>query len=180
MRLTFSEGKITFNGGANPIPSVHIVMEYSYRDPNREKKSLIVMVDGYAKDPLITFSLDGKTLTEKDAVSIIVLGYTSEDLSSNQQTNSADQGSQLAEQISSSIVSARLSATLGRSLGLDVVDVRGEESWSKVSLTAGKYITDRLLMTYEKGFGDWESGDTAPQTLTLEYELFKFLFLQVV
>ena len=180
VRFNFKEGKLTFKGGDDPIPSVHMILEYKYRDPSREEKTLVMNVDGYAKDPLISFTVDGKSVTEKDAVSIVVLGYTSTDVTGSQAADVDERANQLVDQLTSAMLSARLSSTVGRSLGLDVVDVRGEESWSKVSLTAGKYVTDRLLVTYEKGFGDWESGEAEPQTLTLEYELFKFLFLQLV
>jgi autotransporter translocation and assembly factor TamB len=180
VRLNFKEGKITLKEGGELVPDVNIQMEYVFRDENREKKSLIVDIRGNAKDPEIVFLLEGKEIKQEDALSYMLFGRSTSDINSNQLSDLNNSASQMMEQMTSSLISSKLSSTVGKSLGMDVIELRGTDNWSKASLTGGKYFSDQLFVSFEKGFGKYDANETIPEILTVEYEVVKFLFFQLI
>ena len=71
-------------------------------------------------------------------------------------------------------------STFGDALGLDVIEIDGSESWKQATLTAGKYLTDDLYVSYERDIGSSETNEVDPRIVTMEYQLTKFLFFQLV
>jgi autotransporter translocation and assembly factor TamB len=86
----------------------------------------------------------------------------------------------LAKTLAGNLVAAQLQNSIGNALGMDVIEIKGENSWKQASLTAGKYLTDDLYVSYEKGFGNSEMGEVNPSIVTLEYGILEFLFFQLV
>ena len=61
-----------------------------------------------------------------------------------------------------------------------MIEIKGEDNWETATFVVGKYITTDLFMSYERGFGDATDNDIPPETITLEYELTRNLFLQMI
>jgi autotransporter translocation and assembly factor TamB len=70
--------------------------------------------------------------------------------------------------------------SLGQELGMDVLRVRGDESFQQLSFLVGKYITNDLFVSYEDQLGTQDANEEAYSTITVEYEVARFLFLQFI
>ena len=174
------EGMISFEGGEEIMPKMNITATYSFRTAQREEKKLTVNITGTAESPEVSFTLDGNAISEGDAVSYIFFGRSMNELTSDQQDNLAGSGGgQLAEKAAASVLSAQLSNFLSKNLDVDYIEVKSNEGFDNATVVVGKYITNDLFVSYEQRFGTTEQSDIAKYEVKLEYELFKFLFLQL-
>ena len=173
------DGKVEFKGGPKVDPTLAMTLLYDFRDPNREKKELRLEVGGEASTPDLRFTIEGKEITQADALSYVLFGRSQDELSVSQQATMGGEEN-MAKNLAADVLAAQMSSALARGGGLDVVELKGDENWSKASLTAGKYVSQNLYLSYERGFGDYDSNETAPETFTAEYELVRALFLSVV
>jgi len=82
--------------------------------------------------------------------------------------------------IVSNIVSDRLSRAVSEDLKLDVIEVNAQDNWQSAAFVVGKYITDEIFVTYKREFGQSSDNEIVPETITLEYELKKNIFLQML
>jgi hypothetical protein len=180
VNLQFKGGRVRFTGGEEFNPNLDLTLAHEFRTGSGPKSTVEVKVSGTAKDPIRQYTLDGQPITEDQAFSYILFGSAGGSLSAGQQSQASGTGNQFMENLTSSMVSQQLSATVGKSLGLDVVQVKGEDNWSKTSFTAGKYVTNSLFVSYEKGFGSYDANEVAPEIFTLEYQILRFLYLQMV
>ena len=57
--------------------------------------------------------------------------------------------------------------------------MRAGSSFDNATFVVGKYLTNKLFVSYERRFGNFKDEDIAEYELKLEYELFRFLFLQL-
>ena len=177
-RMEISE--VEFKGGPKLDPLLRLSLLYEIRTPTREKKELRLEVGGVASSPEIRFMIEEKEITQADALSYIVLGQSQDELTVSQQSSLGGENNRLGTNMAADVLAAQMSSMLARSAGMDVVELKGDENWSKASLTAGKYVGQDLYLSYEKGFGDYDSDETAPKIFTAEYELIRSLFLQLV
>ncbi len=174
------EGNINFNGGKEYNPNLNIILEYMFRSADRSKKYLGLTVNGTAQNPKLSFSLDGSNIDEGNAISYLLFGKSLDQLTQSQQTDVSNSESDLVKTLAGNFLAAQLTSTLGDALGLDVIEIDGSESWQQATLTAGKYLTDDLYVSYERGIGSSETNEVDPRIVTLEYQLTKFLFFQLV
>jgi translocation and assembly module TamB len=174
------EGKVEFKGGPKVDPTLAMTLLYDFRDPDREKQELRLDVSGEASTPDLRFTIDGKEISQADALSYVLFGQSQDELTVSQQSSMGEEGDKMARNLAADVLAAQMSNTLARGVGLDVVELKGDENWSKASLTAGKYVSQDLYLSYELGFGDYDSNETAPESFTAEYELVRSLFLQLV
>ncbi|MDZ7764983.1 MAG: translocation/assembly module TamB domain-containing protein [Melioribacteraceae bacterium] len=174
------EGRIIFNGGEKLNPELAMTLQYVVRGSNRLKQTLQISVHGAADDPKLAFSLDGSEISEGDAISYIAFGKSLGQLTQGERSNVENQEQSIAKTLAGNFLAAQVSSSLGDALGLDVIEIRGDENWQRATLTAGKYITDDLYVSYERGFGGTEANEVSPRIVTAEYELTTFLFLQLV
>ncbi|MCB0295145.1 MAG: translocation/assembly module TamB domain-containing protein, partial [Calditrichaeota bacterium] len=124
-------------------------------------------------------------ISEGDAISYLIFGRSMNELTQGQRSGlAAGGGNSGIEKAGLSaglgMVSAKLSRFLGNKFNLDYVEIKGEDNWQSATFVAGKYITNDLFMSYEKSFGRTQSEDIASEVITLEYELTRFLFLQLI
>jgi len=180
VNLQFKGGRVRFTGGEEFNPNLDLTMVHEFRTGSGPKSTVEVKVSGTAKDPIRQYTLDGQPISEDQAFSYILFGSAGGSLSAGQQSQASGTGNQFMENLTSNMVSQQLSATVGKSLGLDVVQVKGEDNWSKTSFTAGKYVTNSLFVSYEKGFGSYDANEVAPEIFTLEYQILRFLYLQMI
>ena len=60
-----------------------------------------------------------------------------------------------------------------------MIEVNATENWQSAAFVVGKYITNDLFVIYQRGFGEVEGDEITPETVTIEYELNKNLFLRL-
>jgi autotransporter translocation and assembly factor TamB len=82
--------------------------------------------------------------------------------------------------IVSNILSDRLSRSLGEDLSLDIIEVNARDNWKSATFMVGKYLTENLFLTYERSFGEGDQNVTNPETISLEYQVSKSFFLQLI
>ncbi|MBI5472238.1 MAG: translocation/assembly module TamB domain-containing protein [Ignavibacteriae bacterium] len=173
-RFEIESGILDFRGGKEYNPDLNIDAQYTFRDENREERILALQITGKAYTPRFAFSLDDKRIELSDAIAYITFGRPFNSLSLGQKSSASEQGLALG------FAARQLSSALGRASGLDVLEIRGGETIGQSSIAVGKYISNDLFMSVEKQFGSGESDSPATQIITLEYELTKFLFLQLI
>ena len=179
-RFKFEEGRLDFTGNYNP--NLDFIVEYTFRNPDRKKQVLSAYVTGNALSPVLEFKLDDEQITEGDAISYIAFGKSLNNLSYSEQSSvneNTDAGA-LAGKLAANVVSKQLTKLLGNAFAFDLVELKAESDWRSAAFLVGKYITNDLFVSYQKSFGNLEDDDITPEIITLEYELTKFLFLQLV
>lgn len=173
-------GQIIFNGGSDFDPGLNIQLDYMFRGSDKSKRYLELFIRGTLKKPELAFSVDDKQIDEGNAVSYLLFGKGLDELSQSQKSNVKTSNEDLAKTIAGNLVASQLQTTIGDALGLDVIEIKGENNWNKASLSAGKYLTDDLYVSYARGFGNSETNEVNPSIVTLEYGLTSFLFIQLV
>jgi autotransporter translocation and assembly factor TamB len=181
-RFTVVEGKIEFLGSRELNPPILLEAEYTYRTSGREKKVLTLLVTGNFEQPLIRFYVDNSEISEEDAVSIVLYGRRKDELSFGSQSELAGSDFQntAAMGIISNLISDKLSRSVGDDLNLDVIEVNAQDNWQSANFIVGKYITEDIFVTYKREFGQNNDNNIVPETISLEYEMTKFLYLQLI
>ncbi|MCK5729430.1 MAG: translocation/assembly module TamB domain-containing protein [Draconibacterium sp.] len=175
-KLHINEGEIIFQGGEDIDPMLNFNATYTFRDSEKEKRELDLNVTGLLSDPTIEFFLDEEIVTESEAVSILIFGATVDEMGYSSQNGLVNSmGSSMVAQM----VSAQLSKTVGSKFNLDMIEITATENWQSAAFVVGKYIGNDLFVTYQRGFGETEGDEITPETITLEYELNRLLFLRL-
>ncbi len=177
-RFNIIEGTLKFNGGREFNPEIVVESRYEFRSREKEKMFLDLNLSGELKNPSLNFTLDGRKISEADALSYILFGISSEELSYGQQSTLT--GNVLAMDVASSLISNRLSKVVGQDLNLDYIELKAKDNWQTATFLVGKYITNELFVSYEREFGESNDTDVAPETITVEYELTPKIFLQLI
>ncbi|MDR2009060.1 MAG: translocation/assembly module TamB domain-containing protein [Bacteroidales bacterium] len=174
-------GIITFQGGEEINPILNIQAMYTFRDKNRNSRELVLNVTGEVSSPEISFTFEGQQISEGDAISYIIFGSSIDELASGQQQslNSGMNAAGIAETVAASLISSQLSKFLGNTFNVDYIEFQSSSSFDNASFTVGKYITNKLFVSYQQTIGNIEDKDIARYEMAMEYELFKFLFLQL-
>jgi autotransporter translocation and assembly factor TamB len=175
-KLSIKEGAITFQGGENIDPEINLRAELVFKGTDKVNHTLELLVSDNFMDPTITFTLDNSGISETDAMAILVFGKTSEELAL------AGQGSMVSSLGAgklSQMITSQLTKTLGSTFNLDLIEVASTDNWQSASFVVGKYITNDLFVTYQRGFGETEGDEITPRKITLEYKLNRLLFLQL-
>lgn len=175
-KLIIQEGELTFQGGLEINPRVNLEASYQFRGKDKQKNELIMKAAGTAFEPDLSFTLNGSSITERDAMAYLVFNQSFDELSfGNQQGVSGNVPSAML----SGLVSSQLTKTIGNTFNLDMVEVQAGDDWESATFMVGKYITNNLFVTYQRGFGENEDESLTPQTITLEYEVTRNLFLRL-
>jgi len=179
--FVIQSGTVSFHGGKKINPILDIDAVYSFRDSYRNKRGLGIAVTGDVDNLSIKFNLDDVDISEGDALSYIIFGMSMDELTSGQQSSlgSSMNAAGIAEIAAASLISSQVSKFLGNTGLVDYVEVNVGSSFDSGSLVVGKYITNKLFMSYEQRIGTIENKDVARYEMTLEYEIFKFLFAQL-
>ncbi|MGV8134502.1 MAG: translocation/assembly module TamB domain-containing protein [Mangrovibacterium sp.] len=179
--FVIDKGIIRFQGGEEITPNLDITASYGFRNTDRIEQNLNVHVTGTAKSPAVSFSMGGDSINEGDAFSYILFGKGMSELTADQQANMAGSGGgTIAGNAAASLISSQISNFLGDKLDMDYLEIKSEGGFENATVVVGKYITNDLFVSYEQRFGEKnEKDDLATYEVKLEYELFKFLFLQL-
>lgn len=173
-------GTVTFQGGEEIKPDMNITATYTFRNDQRVEQELAVNITGPVSSPNISFTLDGSSISEGDALSYILFGRGLNELTLSQQENmSGSSGLNIAKTSVSSLLTSQISKFLGDKLNVDYIEVKSDGSFDNARLSVGKYITNNLFVNYLQQFGESTHQDVDRYRVELEYELFKFLFIQL-
>ncbi len=86
----------------------------------------------------------------------------------------------IAGTAAASLLSAQLTKFLGDKLNVDYIEVNSSGgNFDNASMEVGKYITNDLFVSYEQRIGQSNEDDLSDYEVKLEYEVFRFLFLQL-
>ena len=174
------KGTVTLQGGEEIKPDLNVTATYTFRNDQRVEQELTVNIAGSVSSPDISFTLDGNSISEGDALSYILFGRGLNELTMSQQENmSGSSGLDLAKTSASSLLASQITRFLGDKLNVDYIEVKGDGSFENARLSVGKYITNNLFVNYEQQFGENSHQDIDRYRVELEYELFKFLFIQL-
>ncbi|RXQ96223.1 translocation/assembly module TamB [Ancylomarina salipaludis] len=177
-RFKISKGDIDLRGGSEIDPNIDIVMNYKFRDVNRNSKLLELKISGTLKNPTFAFSLNNEYLEEKDAIAYLLFGKKMDELASSEQGQISSQNNQ-AKSLIYSQVSNLFQKLIAKNLGLDTIEISGEDNWETGAVTFGKYITNDLYMSYSQLFSiDSENKQLVPYRLIIEYHIIRSLLLQ--
>ncbi|HPG42152.1 MAG TPA: translocation/assembly module TamB domain-containing protein [bacterium] len=181
-QFKIEEGQFTFTGGDELTPELNIKAVHEFRDVYNEKKTLILNIAGKIDRPVINFLLGETQIEDKDAISYLLFGRSSDELSFGEKSQLAqNQGMVSAngvEQMFTSRLSGEISQKLQKRLNLDLIKFKGKSDRGQASLMLGKYITNDLFLSYQRDFNLGGSHEMATDEISLEYEINKFLFLQ--
>lgn len=178
--FVINTGTVTFQGGEKLNPILNVEATYSFRQPEGDRKELQLYVTGEMLSPEIRFTMDESEVSEGDAISYILFGTRMDDIGSSM--GSGPSASELAGTVASSLISSQLTKFFGNNLPVDYIEFNTTGDFQNASITVGKYITNKLFVSYEQNIGNLDNlnDKTAVRyEVTLEYELFKFLFLQL-
>ncbi|MCU4155010.1 translocation/assembly module TamB [Carboxylicivirga sp. A043] len=175
-KFNIEEGIITFMGGETLDPRLEVSADYVFRGSDKEKHTLELSISEYLSEPEISFTLDGVSISQSDAVSIMVFGKTMDELSYDGQNGIV--GS-VGSNMLANMVTSSLNNTIGQRFKLDMIEVNSTQNWETAAFVVGKYITNDLFVIYQRGFGETEDDEITPESITLEYELSKVLFFRL-
>jgi translocation and assembly module TamB len=181
-RFVVVEGLVEFQGRKNVKIPIKLEAQYEYRTTGRERRYLVLKVSGDLNNPIIKFYEDLSELSQDDAISILLYGRKKDELNYNNQSELASTRLEntVAMGLVSNYLSDRVSRSVGDNLKLDVIEVNATDNWKSANFIIGKYITNNLFVTYKREFGQTDDNDIAPETITLEYEIWKQIYLQLI
>lgn len=174
------KGHISLQGGEKINPIMDITASYVFRNTDRSEQTLTVNVTGDVDEPAVKFELDGSAISEGDAMSYIMFGKSLDQLTLDQQQNvEGAGGGGVAVNAAASILSSQLTKFLGNTLNVDYIEVKSGDGFDNATLVVGKYITRDLFVSYEQLFGQASEDNQNAYEVKLEYEIFRWLFLQL-
>ena len=180
--FVIDQGTVNFQGGEEINPRLNISASYRFRNMEQVKQDLTVNITGTLEQPAISFALEGDSINEGDALSYMLFGKSMNELSLNQQSGIAGSGeANMASKAAASLISSQLSSYLGQKLNVDYLEIKSAGgNFDNATVVVGKYITNDLFMSYEQKIGNTSTDDdTNNYEVKLEYQLFRFLFLQM-
>lgn len=178
--FVIDEGAISFEGGEEMLPTVNLTAVYTIKNNDSESKELKLFVEGKVDKPSISFTLDDQQIDEGDAISYIVFGKGLNELNASDQDDiSGASREAMAKNAAANLLASQLTKVLGENLNVDYIKIRSEDEFDNASLEVGKYITNDLFVSYQQQFGATTDNDLSRYEVKLEYEIIRFLFLQL-
>ncbi len=179
-RFDFKDSSVNFTGGDSFNADLSLKLVYKLRDNSGNSKKVQIKITGNSENPQLRFFLDNKTIDETDAVSYILFGKASdsidEDESSELKENSGNMGA--AANMLTKYFSQKLTRSIGQTLNLDVIEVNSFNNGNKASITAGKYVSEDIFVSYQKEFNLSSKNESEAEEFTVEYEIFRNIYLQ--
>jgi translocation and assembly module TamB len=165
--FTIRRGTVSFRGldEINPLLDIQALYEVSSVDA-------FINIVGTAKKPKIEFSSD-PPMEESEILSYIVFGTSTNKIGSGQRNSL--QG--IAAGIAGGVAVNELKGVLGEDLSPDVLRIGSGEAGTEIEV--GKYLTDKLYVSYQRGSQNTTLGTSTLTTdwVFIEYEIFNFLTL---
>ncbi len=165
--FTIQRGTVSFGGQYEINPLLDIQALYKVSNVNA-----YINIVGTAEKPQIKFSSD-PPMEESDILSYIVFGTSSDKIGSGERNSL--QG--IATGIAGGVAVNELKGVLGEELSPDVLRIGSGQAGTE--LEVGKYLTDKLYVSYQRGSQNTTLGTSTLTTdwVFIEYEIFNFLTL---
>ncbi len=181
-RFEIQNGTIAFQGGNEINPVVELEAQHIFRSADKIKRALMLKVSGEILEPKLAFTLDNAEIAETDAIAYLVFGCNFDELTQGQRSDMAQNQSAFSSNTVKELVAGQLAGELTRAmrntLNLDVIEFKGDNNWRQATVVLGKYITNDLFVSYQREIKMGRTYDTAPEQVTMEYEITKSLFFQ--
>ncbi len=181
-RFQIESGEINFTGKKKINPEIDISALHTFRDIYSEKRKLYINITGNAESPQIAFLMDDESIEEADAISYLLFGRSTNELSYGEKKQLQENNGLLSTASLENWVARRLTAPISRSLqeklNLDVIEFQGSDNWRKNSIVLGKYITNDLYLSYIQGFNLGQTHELVSEQVSLEYEMNRHFFIQ--
>ncbi len=181
-RFQIENGEINFTGKKKINPEIDISALHTFRDIYSEKRKLYVNITGNAESPQIAFLMDDESIEEADAISYLLFGRSTNELSYGEKKQLQENDGLLSTASLENWVARRLTAPISRSLqeklNLDVIEFQGSDNWRQNSIVLGKYITNDLYLSYIQGFNLGQTHELVSEQVSLEYEMNRHFFIQ--
>ena len=178
-KFKFDRGELTFTGGQEINPRIDFRILYNFRDMERELHTIALEITGKSRTPEMTFFMDDQRMEEREALSYIIFGKSTNQLSEHERSSVEQSAKNLAGSLAMDQVSMLIKDALRNSVGLDVVEISSGGNWKSGRVKLGKYITDDLFLGYQQTFAFNKKEKTIePEKITLEYQILRSLFLQ--
>lgn len=157
-KFDLTQGQMMFTGSPALNPQLDVTLTR-----NVSSYAITIHAGGKALQPEITLA-STPALDQTDIVSLLVIGKTTDKLTTGEQSSLTKQ----AQHLAGSAVLSQLEGTLGESLGLDTIELGTE------STKVGRYVTQDLYLSYEHEVKDREPTNT----IGAEYSLSRHLRLK--
>lgn len=154
-KFTSVQGNVTFTGS----PEINPLLDISLNKQIAEY-AVTVHAGGKARQPEITMR-SVPELEQLDIIALIVVGKTTDKLSSGEQGSLGKQ----AQQLAGGILASEVEGAVGNALGLDTIELTTD------SAKVGRYVTQDLFLSYERGFGGKDSGNTVEAEYSINRRL---------
>lgn len=178
-KFDMQAGTVVFSGEAISNPFLDLKIRHIFRDMNREKRQLDLAISGQAMSPQVNFFLDDEQISDLDAISYLLFGRSSNEISNNEKSQVSQQSnSGLAMSMLSNQIGSQIANQISKKLNLDVIEFSGGENWKQASISVGKYITNDLFVNYKKEFSLSQSREIVPDEVSLEYEISRYFSVQ--
>ncbi|WP_027471227.1 translocation/assembly module TamB domain-containing protein [Saccharicrinis fermentans] len=176
--FNIKEGELIFTGGKELNPYVDFIVLHKFRDVEKELRTLQIHITGRMLQPEMEFVLDDEAIDEKDAIAYIVFKKSADHLSAGQK-KTVFGGEEWAMGIVLDQLSFVVKESLKQTTGLDVIEISGEDNWKTSNVTLGKYITNKLYLSYEQAFIlDKKTKAVNTEKMMLEYEFIRNIVLK--
>jgi autotransporter translocation and assembly factor TamB len=176
-RFDFDHGDVTFDGSPDVNPQLDIKLEHEYPDAH-----VVIELRGTPKKPQLRLSSDPPIYDQAQILSLILTGQPGGQGASGKPGKPFDPTAAVA-----TAVLSRLADQLAPQLGLDVLRVenqeiqngQGEATGDKdTRVEVGKYITDRVYLSYAHIFGAPENSNQ--NEAHVEYRITRRWMLETV
>jgi translocation and assembly module TamB len=138
-KFVLQQGQITFTGSPEINPVLNVTVTQQVTD-----YVVTVHVEGKARQPQIQFSSTPE-LPQADILSLLILGKTTDKLTSSESNALSSQ----AQQLVGNVIAGKLEQTIGKSLGLDTIAITAGDRLGSAGISVGRYLTQDLFMSYE-------------------------------
>jgi autotransporter translocation and assembly factor TamB len=162
-KFVLEKGQVTFTGSPEINPLLDVIVTKKISD-----YAVAIRVTGKAQQPTLTLS-STPDLPQADVLSLIVVGKTTDRLTSSERTSLSSQ----AQQVAGDILASQLEKTLGQSLGLDTIEITSGDQLGTGSVKVGRYVTQDIFLSYER-----EMGAEGNNTAGIEYSINRRLKLK--
>lgn len=179
-RFDIIGGNVELMGKVPPNPNVFLQARYWLIDSDNVKNALIITINGTIQNPAIQFTYNDNMISELDGISYLIFGRNINELSYNEKKQLNETGGDIAAKLLAKEIIGKVTTSIQDELRLDIMEFREGKGWQDASVFVGKYLTNRLFLSFQQDFSLGRKSMLAREQLSLEYELKKQLSIQAI
>jgi autotransporter translocation and assembly factor TamB len=143
-KFNLQKGEVIFTGSPELNPVLNVTVTHTVSD-----YVVAAHVEGTARAPQITFSSTPE-LPQTDILSLLVLGKTTDRLTSAEQGALSGQLQQLA----GGLVAGQLERVIGERLGIDTIEITPGATLGSGTISVGRYLTQDIFISIGQSVGN--------------------------